>query len=128
MLKKKKLLIGGLILGLALGYLLYVGLGSSMAYYSTVSELMQKGDSIYGKEVRVNGDVVPDSIERNGLILTFNITGEGESLSVIYQGVVVPDTFKDGAEVVVQGELDSDGVFQANTILAKCPSKYVPEE
>jgi cytochrome c-type biogenesis protein CcmE len=49
----------------------------------------------------------------------------GESLPVIYQGVV-PDTFKVGNEVVVEGTLKSNGIFQAYTLMPKCPSKYEP--
>ncbi len=129
MLKRRKFLIGGLIICLAVGYLVYMGLGSSVTYYSTVSELVEKEDSIYGKNVRVNGEVAPDSVDWDpkSLILRFTIADEGESLPVIYQGVV-PDAFKAGADVVVEGKLDSDGIFQANTLLTKCPSRYVPEE
>jgi cytochrome c-type biogenesis protein CcmE len=80
--------------------------------------------------VRVNGQVAPGSVEQEaqGTILRFTIVDvEGEeSLPVVYQGVV-PDTFKVGNEIVIEGHLNSDGIFQANTILTKCPSRYVPE-
>jgi cytochrome c-type biogenesis protein CcmE len=46
---------------------------------------------------------------------------------VVYRGVV-PDTFQESGEVVVEGGLGSEGVFRARTLLAKCPSKYEPEE
>ncbi|NIV47932.1 MAG: hypothetical protein GWN46_14570, partial [Gammaproteobacteria bacterium] len=45
------------------------------------------------------------------------------TLAVHYHGII-PDTFVDGADVVVEGQLQSDGVFSAHTLLAKCPSKY----
>jgi cytochrome c-type biogenesis protein CcmE len=48
------------------------------------------------------------------------------TVTVRYEGVV-PDTFKDDAEVIVTGTLGSDGVFQASDLLAKCPSKYEAE-
>ncbi len=130
MLRKKRFLIGGIVIFLAIGYLGFMGFQGSATYYYTVSELMERGSLIYGENVRVDGEVAPGSVEQEaqGTILRFTITDiEGEeSLPVIYQGVV-PDTFKVGNEVVIEGQLNSDGIFQANTILAKCPSRYVPE-
>ena len=127
MLKGKKFLIGGFIVFLAIGYLGFMGFQSSATYYYTVSELTEQGSSIYGENVRVDGQVAPGSVEQEsgGLILRFTIIdGEG-SLPVVYEGVV-PDAFKVGNEVVAEGYLNSAGIFQANTILTKCPSKYVP--
>jgi len=129
MLMQRKFLIGGLIILLAVGYLGYMGFQGSAIYYYTVSEVIEQGNSINGKNVRVNGQVIPGSVEEEAgnLILKFSIEEGGESLPVVYQGVV-PDTFKVGSEVVVEGHLNSAGIFQANTILTKCPSKYVPEK
>ena len=126
---KRKFLIGGVIIFLALGYLGYMGFQSSASYYYTVSELMQQGNSAYGENLRVNGQVVPGSIseESGGRVLKFDIIEAGVNLPVVFQGVV-PDTFKVGSEVVVEGNLDSSGVFQANSIMAKCPSRYVAAE
>ncbi|MDO8688069.1 MAG: cytochrome c maturation protein CcmE [Dehalococcoidales bacterium] len=127
--KKKRFLIAGLILLLPLVYLGYTGfIGASTTNY-TVSELAEQGSSIYGDTVRVNGLVVAGSVEQEaqGRILRFSIVDAGGqgSLPVLYQGVV-PDTFKVGNEVVVEGQLNADGVFQAGTLMAKCPSKYKP--
>ena len=129
MLKKKRFLIGGIIVFLALGYLGYTGFEGSATYYYTVGELIEQGNSIYGENVRLNGLVAPGSIEQesSNFIMRFTIINGEASLPVVYQGVV-PDAFRVGNEVVVEGYLDSDSTFQANTILAKCPSKYVPEE
>ena len=129
MLRKKRFLIGGIIVFLAIGYLSYMGFQGSATYYYTVSELTEQGSSIYGENVRVNGQVAPGSVEQEaaGRILRFTIIEGEQSLPVIYQGVV-PDAFKVGNNVVAEGHLDSTGIFQANTILVKCPSKYVPEE
>lgn len=123
--RSKKLLIGAFIALAAVGYLIYVLLGTSLTYYSTVSELKGQGSEVYDKGVRVNGEVA-DGFVYEGLDLSFTLTGEGDSLPVVYTGVI-PDTFMAGAEVVVEGYLESSGVFQANLILAKCPSKYVAE-
>lgn len=130
MFKKKKFLIGGLIIVLAIAYLAYTGLENSTTYYYTVGELMGQESIADGENVKVNGRVVGGSVEQDTeeRILRFTIIDvEGEkSLPVVYQGVV-PDTFTPGSEVVLEGYLDSAGVFQANNILAKCASKYVPE-
>ena len=129
MLRKKRFLIGGIIVFLAIGYLGYMGFTGSATYYYTVSELLEHGSSIHDENVRVNGQVAPGSVEQEsgGLVLRFAIAEGGESLPVFYQGVV-PDTFKVGNEIVVEGYLNSAGVFQANMLMLKCPSKYVPEE
>ena len=129
MFKRKKFLISGLIVVLAIGYLTYMGLQGGMPDYK-VSEFLQQGSSIYDGNARVYGQVAPGSVEQEnaGSTLRFTITDtEGqESLPVVYQGVV-PDTFKIGREVILEGHLNSDGVFQADTILVKCPSRYVPQ-
>ncbi|MFC1847631.1 cytochrome c maturation protein CcmE [Chloroflexota bacterium] len=130
MLGKKKFLIGGIVVFLAIGYLGFTGFQSAATYYYTVSELLEKGSPIYGENVRVSGQVAAGSVEQEsaGRILRFTIADSEveKSLPVVYEGVV-PDTFKVNNEVVAEGYLNSDGTFQANTILTKCPSRYVPE-
>ena len=128
MLRKKRFLIGGVIIVLALGYLGYTGFESSATYYYTVSELSGQGSSIYGENVRVNGQVTPGSVQQEaaGRTMRFTIIEGEEDLPVVYQGVV-PDAFKVGNEVVVEGSLNSDGIFQAHTLMVKCPSKYEPQ-
>ncbi|MDP2720236.1 MAG: cytochrome c maturation protein CcmE [Dehalococcoidia bacterium] len=128
MLKKKKFLISGLIVFLAIAYLGFVGFRSSATFYYTVSELQAKGDSVKGQNLRVNGLVAPGSVqtEEGGFVLKFTVTEGGKDIPVFYRGTV-PDTFKAGNEVVAEGHIDSAGIFQANTIMPKCPSKYVPE-
>ena len=130
MLKKKRFLSGGVIVFLAIGFLGFMGFMGAATYYYEVGDLLGQGSSIYGENVRVNGQVAPGSVEQEaqGTILRFTIIDiEGEdSLPVVYQGVV-PDTFKVGNEVVAEGHLNSDGIFQAYTLMPKCPSRYVPE-
>lgn len=123
--KKMKFFMGGvLILGL-IAYLAYAGLKDTMMYYFTVSELLSRGDSIYGAGVRLGGKVADGTVEWNPktLQLKFVIGDGAKRLPVQYQGVV-PDIFKEGIDVVVEGKYNSDGVFYAKTLLAKCPSKF----
>jgi cytochrome c-type biogenesis protein CcmE len=128
-LRKKRFLIGGITVFLALGYLVFMGFQDSVTYYYTVSELMEQGSSIYDENVRVKGQIAPGSVEQEatGRILRFTIIDGEESLSVTYQGAV-PDTFKVGAEVIVEGQFNSNGIFQAHTLMPKCPSRYVPQQ
>ena len=129
MFKKKRFLIGGIIILMALGYLGYTSFAGAATYYYTVSEVLAKGSSVYGSNVKVEGHVDLDSVQKEsaGRLIKFTISDKesGESIPVVYRGVV-PDTFKAGADVVVEGVLGSDGTFQAQTIMTKCPSKYEP--
>jgi len=127
-LRQRKLLISGIIVFLAIGHLGFIGFQNSTTYYYTVSELTGQRSAIYDQNVRVHGQVAPGSVEHEaaGLILRFIITDGEESLPVFYQGVI-PDSFKVGSDVVVEGHLNSDGIFQASMLMPKCPSKYVPQ-
>lgn len=130
MLKKRKFLIGGIIIFAAIGFLGVMGFQGAATYYYTAGELLGQGDTVLGQTVKLAGQVVPGSVERaaSGLVHRFDIVDveAGKSLPVVYQGVM-PDSFKVGNDVVVEGELGADGVFQAKTIMVKCPSKYVPQ-
>jgi cytochrome c-type biogenesis protein CcmE len=119
-----------LIIFIAIGYLIYTGFQGSTTYYYSVSEILAQGNAIYGEDVRVNGIVAGDSIEKEpGAFnkISFTVVEGEKSLAVTYNGVV-PDAFKGGNEVVLEGQLDSDSVFKADTIITKCPSKYEPQE
>ena len=126
--KKKKFVIGVTIVVLAIGYLGFMGFQSSAMYYYRIVELLEMGSEVYDQGLRVSGTVLAGSIDRNvdSLTVSFAIVEDSETLSVVYTGVI-PDTFKDGAGVVVEGELLRSGVFQAETILMKCPAKYESE-
>ena len=127
MLRKKRFYIGGAIVLTAIAYLSYAGFAGGATYYYTVGELFEMGTSTGGENIRVSGEVAPGSVQQEaaGRTLGFTITDGEENLPVVYQGVV-PDAFTVGGEVVVEGHLGPDGVFQASTLLAKCPSRYVP--
>lgn len=129
MFKKKRFVIGGIIILLALGYLGYSSFAGAATYYYTVNEVLAKGSTVIGDNMKVEGHVALDSVQKEsaGRLLKFIISdnGSGQSISVVYRGVV-PDTFKAGNDVVVEGVLGADGIFQAQTIMTKCPSKYEP--
>lgn len=124
-----KLIIGGGILLAAVGFLVFNALGSSMAYFVTVSELRESGKDLTGQQLRVGGDVEPGSIAKAGVgeELHFTVTDGVSTLPVVYNGTV-PDIFKEDVEVVVEGTLRPDGVLEASNVLTKCPSKFEAED
>ena len=121
--KRKRLLIGGIVILVALGYLIYSAASGSAAYYVTIDELAGSGPT--RRNVRVAGNVVGESIvwEAREMRLQFEMVDESGRLPVVYNGAR-PDMFRDDAEVVVEGKLGEDGVFEARTMMLKCPSKY----
>lgn len=103
------------------GYLIYTASGGSAEYYLTVSELRSHTD---GANVRVAG-VVQDDVQKSegGLHVAFTEKDGTASVPVDYTGTL-PDIFKPGITVVVDGRMGKDGVFHARTLLAKCPSRF----
>ncbi len=112
----RKFIIGGVILFLAWGFLFYKGFKN---YYYTVSELVSQGNPT--RNVRVRGVVAPGTLKQGSDVLSVNfmLTDGEESLPVIYYGVL-PQTFQEGKEVVVEGKYNLYGMFKANRILTTC--------
>jgi cytochrome c-type biogenesis protein CcmE len=123
---RTKFLIGGLILVAAVAYLAYAGFKSGSSYYLSVDSFMVE-PQYRDKHVRLRGKVSPDKlvIDAQNLKADFHLLGEDKShdLPVAYHGAV-PDLFKAGADVVVEGKLGPDGVFKADKVFTKCASKY----
>ncbi len=117
-------IIGGLVILAAVIYLVYANTQANAVYYMTVSEL--KSCTIcLTQSVRVAGVVQQGSIVRDDQkqLVSFTITQGKQQLAVTYSGVV-PDIFRPGIEVVVEGHYPGHGPFQAQNLLAKCPSKF----
>ena len=117
-------------MAVAIVYLVYSGIQKTALYYLTVSEFNERGASLaYGEVVKVNGRVLDGSIQWNSKDHTFHfiITDEKNKLPIIYKGIA-PDTFKGGVEVVVEGRYTLEDIFEADKIMAKCPSKYEAQE
>lgn len=121
---KLAILVAGILA--CVGFLAVVSInsGGGLVYYYTVGEFKKLSKPVEGN-VRINGKVAEGSIERSGsgLDLRFAVSDGSTSLPVVFHGVV-PDTFTDGADVVIEGNLLADGTFRAKSLLAKCPSKY----
>jgi cytochrome c-type biogenesis protein CcmE len=124
--KTAKLGITGVVLAIALGGLFYTTLSEGTEYYKHVDEVMGQPDQWYGKRLQLHGYVEKGSIlrKRDGLDYKFKVHNNGHVVPATYSGIV-PDTFKDEAEVVVKGTLSPAGfAVEPNGVMAKCPSKY----
>jgi cytochrome c-type biogenesis protein CcmE len=121
--RNARLLLGGAVMVAAIAYLILAATRGSTAYYLTITELRKQGFS--ASHVRVVGMIVGDSIvwDARNLELTFDIADPGGILHVVYHGAR-PDMFRDGAEVVVEGQYTAPGKMEARQLLLKCPSKY----
>ena len=122
--KAAKIGLTTVVLALAFGGLLYSTLGESAQYYKHVDELMAQPADWYGKPLQVHGFARDVRRKRDSLEYRFEMYNNGSVVSASYTGIV-PDTFKDEAEVVLKGSLGPNG-FQVTKdgVVAKCPSKY----
>src|SRR5512144_1806308 len=108
--KTVKIGLTAVVLALALGGLLWSTLSEGTEYYKRVDEVMANPAAWQGKALRLHGFVVRDSIlrKRNSLDYRFEVQNKGRTVRALYTGIV-PDTFKDDAEVVLKGRLSADG-------------------
>lgn len=126
--RRKRLPLSFVLAGIAiLGaviYLVYLNTQANAVYYMTVPEL-KHCTTCNMQDVRVAGYVQAGTIVRNDQTqaVTFNIIDSQQTLQVVYSGVV-PDIFRAGVQVVVEGHYTGSGPFNAQTLLAKCPSKF----
>ncbi|MBI2853163.1 MAG: cytochrome c maturation protein CcmE [Chloroflexi bacterium] len=125
--KKRKFVIAGAIIFLAIGYLGITGYQNAKTFDYTVSEFQKADEAIRTQMVKVSGEVVPGTVQQTpgDFTLKFTVAEGGTSLPVVYRGDV-PDTFKPGGAIVIVGKLNSIGVFEAKTLMPKCPTRYVP--
>ena len=116
--------VAGILIAGAVAYLIFASTTATAAYYMTVKEL-RGCHTCAGRIVRVAGTVQPGSIVRDDKTQTilFTLVDSKSALPVTYGGIV-PDIFRANVTVVVEGTLPSSGVFHANTLLTKCPSKF----
>ncbi len=120
-----KFLIGSGIIMATLIALAYAGYTQSKSYYHTISELGTLQGAALRERMRVSGNVRAGSIAHLDGRVDFVLEEEGKVLPVSYVGGdPLPDTFKDGAQALVEGRLAPDGHFVAEQVQAKCASKY----
>ncbi|MDR2195127.1 MAG: cytochrome c maturation protein CcmE [Gallionellaceae bacterium] len=127
--RKKTLyiILGGLaVMGVAVGLVLFA-LKDNVSLYFTPTQVFNK-EAPEGRNFRIGGLVEEESIKReDGLKVHFSVTDRARSMPVVYEGIL-PDLFKEGKGVVVQGKLDADGLFHADEVLAKHDENYMPPE
>ena len=154
---RAKFLIGGLLIVAAIVYLIITSTQASAQYFLTVDELAARQQEVIGRDVRVSGAVLGDSIQYDAQTLTLSFTvahvpgdnkdieaqgglaevlhaaavdPERTRLEVIYVGPK-PDLLRNEAQAIMTGQIGEDGVFHAEELLLKCPTKYeesVPEQ
>jgi cytochrome c-type biogenesis protein CcmE len=147
---RAKFIIGGLLIIAAIVYLIASSTRASAQYFLTVEELAARNEQVLGRDVRVSGAVIGDSIQYDPQTLTLNFTvahvpGDNKEIEaqgglaavlhaaaidpnrpriqVIYVGPK-PDLLKNEAQAIMTGKLGEDGVFYAEELLLKCPTKY----
>ncbi len=145
-----KFVIGGLLIVAAIIYLVVTNLHSTAQYFYTVDEIQSKGQSVVGKSLRASGAVIGDSITFDGktLKITFTMANvsndtkdieaagglaqvlhdavlnpKASRLQVVYVGPK-PDLLQNEAQAIVTGKLGADGIFYADELLLKCPTRY----
>lgn len=155
--QRNKFILGGILILTAVVYLIVSSTQASAEYFMTVDEVKAEGASAIGKSLRLSGAVLGDTIQYDAstLTLTFEIAhvsgdnaeveAQGGLAEVLYQAVndptrqrvqVVyvgpkPDLLRGEAQAIMTGTVGDDGVFYADELLLKCPTKYeqaVPEQ
>jgi len=154
---KLKFIAGGLLIVIAVIYLIVSSTKASAQYFLTVDELAAKGKGVQNRDLRISGAVIGDSIQYDPQTLTLkftvaNIPGDNKvieqqgglaavlkaavndpeqrRLDVVYVGPK-PDLLRNEAQAIMTGKIGADGVFKADELLLKCPTKYeeaVPEQ
>ena len=125
--KSKRFLIGGIIILVAISYLVVGGMKEAIVYFVTPSELKAKENLSADKFLRMGGMVVKGSLKKDLQTLTyhFELTDGTTTFPVFFKGLP-PDLFTEGKGAVVEGRIGKDGVFQATTIMAKHAEEYSP--
>ena len=155
--QRTKFIFGGLLILAAVVYLIASSTQASAEYFMTVDELKAEGSTVVGKSLRASGAVVGDTIQYDPATLTLSfdvahvpgdnadIEAQGGLAVVLHQAVIdptrsrmkvvyvgpKPDLLRDEAQAIMTGKLGDDGVFYADELLLKCPTKYeeaVPEQ
>ncbi len=119
-----------LVVAGAVTYLVAADEGEGVLEYVYAEKVVASPSDYAGRTIKVHGTVVPGTIRQkvgSSGDYTFEIESEGERLAVHFTNMV-PDTFAEGGEVVLTGQLTEAGDrFDSDEMAAKCPSKYEEE-
>ena len=133
---RTRFIIVATVVVLALGFMIWAAFGENTRYFLTVSEFNSRSEIHDGQMVRVSGKLVEGTFNRpdKSTVSQFQLTDkEGVNsgtalLRASYEGVLPDLFFNPHSEIILEGSYSTDGVFQTNEILVKCPSKYVDLE
>jgi cytochrome c-type biogenesis protein CcmE len=135
--KNPRFMVGLVGVAAVVTYLIWTGVSETMVYYVTPVELIEKVEAdptFHDVGVKVGGMVIRGSYRRveGELLHVFTVRDlvEESATFVVEFRDALPDTFTDDIEVVLEGRLREDGVFEATTLLTKCGSRYeaAPED
>ena len=127
--KKRLYLILLMVVGVGIGIALTLNaFNDNLMFFYSPTEVIA-GEAPSGHPIRVGGLVTTGSVKRqeNGLTVNFDVTDNAETVTVEYTGIL-PDLFREGQGIIARGELDTDGVFVAEEVLAKHDENYMPPE
>jgi cytochrome c-type biogenesis protein CcmE len=113
------------VIVLALAWIAARGLTGNFVYYLTPTDIVAHHKAHVGQRIRLGGYVVPGSVHRTGSVLMFTVTDRTDSMQVSDTGAV-PELFKAGQGVVLEGALGQDGRFHADTLLVQHNGDYFP--
>ena len=132
--QNRMILVGLLVSGVFLaGYLGIKAFSENLLYFYTPSDVVN-GKAPDDKSFRVGGLVETDSVIRDGMVVTFSVTDNNQTIEVAYEGIL-PDLFREGQGVVASGSmlkkcvgLTCTNTFAASEVLAKHDENYMPPE
>lgn len=105
-----------------------VALSGGLQYYKTVAQLKAQQAQLVGKDIQVMGRVQAKTVQRGPAGLRFEITNNGrDTIPILFSGSP-PATFKEGADVIVNGTLTADGIVTSKSMITKCPTKFQAEQ
>jgi cytochrome c-type biogenesis protein CcmE len=110
---------------LALGWIAIRGLTGNFVYYLTPTDVVAHHQAEVGQRIRLGGYVVPGSVHHASSVLMFTVTDGSDSMQISDTGAV-PELFKAGQGVVLEGALGTDGRFHADTLLVQHNGDYAP--
>jgi cytochrome c-type biogenesis protein CcmE len=126
--QRRLVLIGSGLAVLAVAAALVLGaLKDSIVFFNSPTDVVEKKVKP-GDRIRLGGLVKPGSLARgDNLNVRFEVTDGNRAIPVAYPGIL-PDLFREGQGVVTEGALDGNGLFKADTVLAKHDETYMPKE
>ncbi|HEU5388353.1 MAG TPA: cytochrome c maturation protein CcmE [Streptosporangiaceae bacterium] len=113
------------VIMLALGWIAIRGLTGNFVYYLTPTDVVAHHKAEVGQRIRLGGYVVPGSVRHASSVLMFTVTDGTDSMRISDTGAV-PELFKAGQGVVLEGALGADGRFHADNLLVQHNGDYAP--